>query len=226
MDDGTLLSVLPVARLGQAWGWRLEREENLPRVEAALARGQPIAVFQDAGRREWWKSFGGWPHSCERIDAWPSAANWEALLVISDRLLPPPPAALADRTLVYRPPSLAVGIACRRGVEPADVEAAIQTLFERHGLSHKCITALAASTSRKHEPGLLDFAEELALPFLTYGRDKLLLARAAAGQKSGRLGAAACCEPAALLAAGVKEAVVGKTLFRRLALAVARRSFA
>jgi cobalamin biosynthesis protein CbiG len=42
----------------------------------------------------------------------------------------------------------------------------------------------------------------------------------------GRLGVAATCEPAALLSAGVKELVVPKTLFRRLALAVARRPFA
>ena len=226
MENSDLLPMLPVARLGRSWGWRLERGENLPRVEAVLARGRPVAVFQDAGRCEWWKAFGGWPHSCERLDAWPAVVNWEALLIISDRVLPPLPAELEDRTLVYRPPSLTVGIACRRGVEPEELEAALLTLFEHHRLSRPCVTALAASTGRKHEPGLLAFAEDHALPFLTYARDKLLIARAAAGTKGGRLRAAESCEPAALLAAGVKEIVVGKTLFRRLALAVARRSFA
>jgi cobalt-precorrin 5A hydrolase len=226
MENGDILRTLPVERLGRSWGWRLEREENVPRVADALLHGRPVAVFQDAGRREWWKSFGPWPHSCERLDAWPTAANWDALLVISDRILSPPPPELESRMVVYRPASLTVGIACCRGVELEELEASLGTLFEEHRLSRLSVTAVAASAGRKHEPSLVAFAEDHAVPFLAYARDKLLIAHEACGAKSERLRSAATCEPAALLSAGAKDLVVRKTLFRRLALAVARRPFA
>lgn len=225
MHDGDLFPTLPLDRLGQSWGWRLELDENLPRVADVVRKGRPVAVFQEAGRANWWQPFGPWPHSFERLDAWPAETRWEALIVISDRLLSLPPDNLRERLLVYRPPTLMVGVACRRGVSQEELEEAVAQLFEQHRLSLQSLTGLAASNRRRQEAGLISFTEDRTIPFLTYARDKLLLAQAARAMR-GRLGVAATCEPAALLSAGVKELVVPKTLFRRLALAVARRPFA
>lgn len=224
-----VLQVPAVDLIGRQWGWKIERRENLTRVAAAVVQGQPVAVYQDAGRRDWWQPFGPWPHHFERLTAWPTKTSSTALLVISDRVVPQPPADLEQATLVYRPPSLTVGVGCRRGVSREEVEGCVNELFAHHRLSPVCITALASATLKKHEQGLVDFAEQREIPFLTYAPDKLAIVGPVptpSEKVRSKIGIAGVCEPAAMLAAGVRELVVTKTVFRRLTLAVARRPMA
>ncbi len=224
-----MMSRFPVEQLGRRWGWKIEPNADPERIATAVAEGQPIGVYQDAGRRTWWEPFGGWPHHFERLTAWPAESRWEALLVISDRVLPDLPADLEARTLVYRPPTLTLGIGCRRGVAREEVEACVSDLFARHRLSPASITALATVILNKGEEGLIEFAEERQIPFLAYGADKLALVGplpTPSERVQSRLGVAGVCEPAAMLAASVKELIVTKTRFRSVSLAVARRATA
>jgi cobalt-precorrin 5A hydrolase len=221
------LQLPAVDLIGKSWGWKLVGQENLTRVAAAVVKGEPVAVYQDAGRRDWWQSFGAWPHHFERVASWPEANRWNALLAISDRVLPALPAGLEGRTLVYRPPTLVLGIGCRRGVTREEIEECVAALFDRHGLSQSCITAAASAALKKNELGLIDFAEERQIPLLTYTADKLALIKplpTPSEQVRTKIGVAGVCEPAALLAAGARELLVTKTVFRRVTLAVARRS--
>src|SRR3954452_5226454 len=96
-------------QLGERWGWKCERPRDEAAVVRALQRGAPVAVFQDVGRRNWWEDIGGWPPHFERIDPWPTESRWHAMLIISARAMPSVPADLAERTIVYRPPTLALG---------------------------------------------------------------------------------------------------------------------
>ncbi len=220
------MSRFPVEQLDRRWGWKIEPNENLERIATVVAEGQPVGVYQDAGRRNWWEPFGGWPHHFERLTALPTQTRWEALLVISDQVLPEPPPELKAKTLVYRPPTLTLGIGCRRGVACEEIEACVARLFARHRLSRTSITALATVTLNKSEEGLIEFAEERQIPFLAYGTDKLALVGplpTPSERVRSWLGVAGVCEPAAMLAASVKELIVPKTRFRRVSLAVARR---
>jgi cobalt-precorrin 5A hydrolase len=218
---------LPVPDLiGKPWGWKIQQRRNLARVTAAVVRGQPVAVFQEAGSRTWWKPFGTWPHQFERLDRWPTRAHWQGLLVISDRVLPPLPAGLEPCTLVYRPPLLTLGVACRHGLRARELTACARDLFQRHGLAPASLAALASISLNQDEDGLRLFAERLEIPFLTYTADRLKLVGplpTPSERVRQRIGVAGVCEPAAMLAAGVRELVVPKTCFRRLTLAVARR---
>jgi cobalt-precorrin 5A hydrolase len=80
-----------VDRIGRAWGWTIERAENLTRVAAAVVRRRTIAVWQDAGSPLWWEPFGPWPGHFVRLGGWDElpALRPSAVLVISDRLEPP-----------------------------------------------------------------------------------------------------------------------------------------
>ena len=40
--------------LGQEWGWQIESGQHLTAASAALVNGDPVGVFQDAGRSSWW----------------------------------------------------------------------------------------------------------------------------------------------------------------------------
>ncbi len=224
-----VLQLPAVDLIGKQWGWKIEREANLKRVAAVVVKGEPVAVYQDAGRCDWWQPFGAWPHHFERLPAWPDTARWRALLAITDRAVPRAPTGLEEHLLVYRPPTLALGVGCRRGVARDEIEECVSALFDRHGLCLSCITVLASAALKKNEPGLIDFAEERRIPFLTYAPDKLSLVGplpTPSEKVRSKIGVAGVCEPAAMLAAGVRELIVPKTVFRRLTLAVARRRFA
>ena len=221
-----MLERIYLASLRSSWGWQLEDDAALERVETVAAKGEPVAVYQDAGRRDWWKPLGAWPHSFERIVEWPNASRWSAIVAISDRVLPPPPRELEDAALIFRPPTLTLGIASRRGVSGDEVDECVTALFQKSQLCPCSLTALASLISRKDELGLIDFTEERQIPFLTYAPDKLaLLPRGARVTGTRRkLHLADVCEPAAMLAAGARDVVVKKTIFPRMTLAVARRA--
>jgi cobalamin biosynthesis protein CbiG len=210
--------------LGQAWGWKQTEVRNLPSVEEVLRRGGPIAVIQDAGRRTWTGPAGLVPASVSLLEDWPlELSAYDALIVISDRRLPPLPTTLRARTLVYRPPTLTLGVSCFRRLDAEHLADSVALFFQRAGLAEESLTAVAAPQARKNEATLINFAEARAVPLLTYAVDKLALL--ASGQEARRR-MAGLCEPSAMLAAGVTELAAPKQVFRRLALAAARRTWA
>jgi len=220
---------LAVELIGKRFGWKMEGEHNLERVLTAIRRGEPVAVYQDAGRRDWWQAFGPWPHHFERIADWPTEGCWSALIVISDRHLPPVPQTLADRWLAFRPQSLTLGVTCKRGIGSQELEQCVHRLFRKHGLSTLSLTAVASCVWLREEASLHYLADRYEIPLLTYSADKLRIVQPTLfeGDCATRLPPLSrLCEPAAMLAAGVRELVVPRTRFRHLALAVARRPHA
>ncbi|MCS6976876.1 MAG: cobalamin biosynthesis protein [Gemmatales bacterium] len=204
--------------IGRRWGWRIDNPAALDVVARAVRRGEPIAVFQDAGQRDWWQAFGNWPHHFERVDAWPTEGSWAGVIVISDRQPRPEPSPLAGRTLIFRPQTLTLGVSGCRGITVEQLDEYCQKLFEMHGLNLLSLAAVGTSDVHRHEAGLVAFAEQREIPLLPYAADKLaLLCHPDQPEVEP-------CEPAAMLSAGVTQLTVRSTQFPNAFLAVARRA--
>jgi cobalt-precorrin 5A hydrolase len=215
-----------VDQIGRALGWTIERAENLTRVAAAVVRRETIAVWQDAGSVDWWRPFGPWPSHFVRLHDWSElpALRPSAVLVISDRI---EPAGLRDeRTLVYRPPTLVVGIGCRRGTARETIEEWTEAVLTTHGLARNSLAAVATAMLKLDEPGLLKFAAARGLPLVALP-DAYLAGHPGIETPSERvrskIGLAAVAEPAALRAAGAARLLVPKQTGPGVTLAVARR---
>ena len=99
---------LAVDLLGQELGWRLEAPKiNVTRVSAHVVNGEPIALVQEAGRRDWWRRATPPPANIqvfarfEEID--PEA--FRGLLWVTRRAISPDLwQRFAGRLVVYRPP--------------------------------------------------------------------------------------------------------------------------
>lgn len=215
-----------VDRIGRGLGWTIERCENLTRVAAAVVRGEPVAVWQEAGAPDWWQPFGPWPDHFVRLA---DLGDWEkmqpsALLAISDRVLP---AGLpADRTLVYRPPTLVAGIGCRRGVPFETLDAWLAQVFSEHGLARNSLAALATVTLKVDEPGLLALAAARGVPLVAFPPEQLANQpgiETPSERVREKIGISAVAEPAALRAAGAERLLVTKQKGPGATLAVARR---
>jgi len=104
---------LAVDLLGRELGWTFEAShDEIVRASAAVVNDEPVALVQEAGRRDWWPGHangrrGPLPANltlAARIeDIEPDAFG--AVLWVSRRELPPALAArLAGKRVIYRPP--------------------------------------------------------------------------------------------------------------------------
>jgi cobalamin biosynthesis protein CbiG len=209
--------------IGRAWGWQIEGTEHLTALAAATVRGEPVGVWQDAGQRDWWEAFGTWPTSFARLDKWPPAGRWSGLLVISDRALEVEGHGPA---VVYRPPTLVLGVGCRRGVPRAEIAELFQQVCHDEGVSPLSLGVVATAVLKLNEPGLVEFAAGQGAPLWAYTLTEL----AGVGPLPtpsetvrARVGIAGVAEPAAMLAAQSRSLLMPKRRGGRVTMALARR---
>ena len=106
---------LAVDLLGRDLGWRLEAPKlNVTRVSAQVVNGEPIALIQECGRRDWWRREEPLPaniHCFARFEDLDPEA-FSGLLWITRREIPPDLwRRFAERLVVYRPPAQALDAA-------------------------------------------------------------------------------------------------------------------
>jgi cobalt-precorrin 5A hydrolase len=218
-----VLGFPPVDLIGQEWGWKIENRDNLTKVAAAVVRGEPIAVYQDAGRRNWWRAFGDWPKSFSQVDDWPVPGRWAAALIVSDRLLP-----MTDTlpTLIYRPPTLCLGVGCRRGTLREQIEAMFQSVCQSSGLSPLSLAQVATASLKANEPGLQEFMAGHEVPLRCFTLEELAQVKSVPTPSEmvrAKIGIAAVAEPAAMLAAGTTSLLVPKVKGPGITMALARK---
>lgn len=219
------LGLPAVDQIGQHWGWKIERTDWLTTVAAAVVRGEAIGVYQQAGRRDWWQVFGAWPPRFQIVESWPVHGNWAGLLVISDLALP---GLDLYPTVVYRPPTLVLGVGCRRRVPCAEIEALFQHVCQAHGFSPLSLGLVATVSLKASEPGLVEFAARHAVPLRSFGVEELRLWRkedlpTPSKKVHDTLGIWGVAEPAAMLAAGTNRLEMPKYKGRDTTMALARR---
>lgn len=215
----------PPDMLGADRGWRLESPPAVvTRVSAAAVNGEPIAIYQDAGERDWLADAPPeWNH-CESFEALAELDGWA--IVISDRLPSPEYATLADRWLVYRPPSLALGVGCSSGVTSEELSQHVRDTLDRSGLSVESVGAIGTIDRRADEPALTALAARLGAPLRAFSADSLSRVPDMPNpseQVARFVGTPSVCEPAAVLASDGGELVVAKQRAATCTVAVARR---
>lgn len=110
-----------------------------------------------------------------------------------------------DGILRLRPPTLVAGMGCNRGTAVGELRRLLWDALAAAALSPLSLAAIASVDVKADEPGLMELARELGIPFWTFPREALravtevptpseLVAR--------HVGTPSVCEAAALLAAG------------------------
>lgn len=220
---------LPAADLiGQRFGWRIEREEQLKRLAAALVNGDPVGFFQDAGERGWHDAPLP-PHVVQYPDLNTLLVSrfCQGAIIITDRTLDP--TLLPEGFVIYRPRTLALGIGCSRGASEAEIAALTDATLADAQLSPLCLRVATSIDRKRDEPGLLAFARTRGLDLRFFSAAEL---DAVPGQMTrsavvrAAVGTGGVCEPAALLAAGADRLLVPKRKGRTVTVAIARMTFA
>ena len=70
-------------------------------------------------------------------------------------------------------PTLVVGLGCQRGCPASTLRALLDQALQAHHIGFHEITALASIDLKRDEPGLIELAEQLALPVMYFSSEQL-----------------------------------------------------
>lgn len=228
---------LTVDILGRELGWQLDDlDRNVTRGCAAVVNEEPVLIVQEAGEPHFWPLDRPLPPgvqyttTLEGVDA----GRYGMLLIVSDRDVRSTHPEHWERSVVYRPKSLVLGVGCDRATPPDLVERGVRKLLAEAGLSIASVKSMATIDKKKDEPALLELAERHGWPF---EHDPAEVLDAVPGIENPSevvrkyVGTRGVAEPAALLHAGANRLVLPKRRYtepgadRSMTLAVARIPF-
>ncbi|WP_211829811.1 cobalamin biosynthesis protein [Kistimonas asteriae] len=164
--------------LGLRHGWTLEPASSaaLQRVATALFQKRPVAWVQSSGARPIWPlgaAGSGVVQHCSLDTINPDA--YDALVLVSDQLgISEKLALYSDKTLIWRPKSLVVGVYCHRDTPLEVVGQGLVQFLDDNGLSIDSVRYMAGLDLQRHHPALNDFGIIHDIPLLTYRIEELL----------------------------------------------------
>ena len=144
---------------GKHLGFKVERGSDLAGVGAVLVSGDTVRFVSE---RRW--PTGPLPDNVvakvEDATGENACEDATARLVVSDRLVDEP----GPGCIVYRPPSLVVGVGCSRGALEDEILGLVRSTLREAGLSERSVAALASVDVKSDEPGLLRAGATLSVP--------------------------------------------------------------
>jgi cobalt-precorrin 5A hydrolase len=231
------IGTLTVDILGRELGWTLDDpDRNVTRGCAAVVNAEPVLFVQETGEPSFWPVEQPLPEGVRyatSLDGVDPAAH-AMLLIATDRDLARTHPRHFERAVVYRPKSLVLGVGCDRDTDPALVQRGVAALLAEHGLSDRCVRAIATIDKKLDEPAILQLATRFGCELVSYTAEQL---DAAAGIETPsdivkrHVGTRGVAEPAALLCTGTGQLLLSKQIYsepgsqRSMTLAVARVPF-
>lgn len=155
-SDATGLPALD--RLGANLGFGIEAGSDLAAVGTALLSGERVSLVSE--RR--------WPLGPLPENVVPAEDPTPPLVLISDHLVEAPRPAV-----IYRPPSLVVGVGCSRGAGAEEIISLIERSLKEAALAKGSVACLASVEAKSDEAGLLAAAERLEVPLRFYPAEEL-----------------------------------------------------
>ncbi|MGH3739498.1 MAG: precorrin-3B C(17)-methyltransferase [Micromonosporaceae bacterium] len=162
-------AVSPLDRYGSALGFRLADRTPVAAVTRAMLDGEPVWLEAD---QTW--PLPALPPNVSTGPGPPTPAPDTAgrpvpghRIVISDRRDVPPDA------VVYRPPSLVVGVGASRGVPADELAGLVDAALRDAGLAPESVRGLATVDLKADETGILDLAAVRGWPLFTHSAEAL-----------------------------------------------------
>jgi len=155
----------PLDCLDKRYGWKLECHQSLTANISAFTNGQPCALLleaRDQGTAYLEKSCPSHVDIYFSYDSIDFAA-YSLLIAVTPNIYNPPIGAI-----FYRPPMLAVGVGCRKGIDSAGCVAQIKKALSDHGLALASVEGLYSVSLKENEPALLHFSQSEHIPFAVF----------------------------------------------------------
>ncbi|RCV49339.1 precorrin-3B C(17)-methyltransferase [Marinitenerispora sediminis] len=145
----------PLDSYGADLGLTVADPAPLASVGTAVLSGDPVRL----------EGAAGWPLPPLPENVAPDVPYPAAVIRVTDHVAA---ARGGVPTVVYRPPSLVVGVGSARGVAAEEVGAVVEAALASAGLAREAVRAMATLDLKSAEPGILAAAAERGWPLLSY----------------------------------------------------------
>jgi cobalt-precorrin 5A hydrolase len=161
---------IPVDLLGKEFGWKIEGDHNITRISALMVNEEKIAVYQDAGEKNWWirelpKNVTIY-NTLEKL----TQSDSKGFLLISDRTFDD---EVIKNAVVYRPQTLVAGIGLHTNTTKDKIKESLSFCLQKHGLSSKSLAKLASLKKPTQIQGLVEAANDLGVSVEYFEREEL-----------------------------------------------------
>lgn len=164
---------IAVDMIGRDRGWVIEDDSAVTAASAHMVNEERVGIYQDAGDADW-HGDKPLPANVTVYDTLGDlrGSDSRAHLIISDRV-DAAMAASVVAVVVYRPPSLTVGVGLHYDTASDTIQGGIKKTFEKYNLATKSISRIASIRKPADVPGLQEAADAMGVPLVLYDRDEL-----------------------------------------------------
>lgn len=211
---------IAVDLVGKELGWKIENESTVTKISAYMVNEEPIGIFQQVGKRNWYKKL---PKNVSNYNSLNQLkeSNSKAYLIISDEIIEK---ELHDKSVIYRPPSLIIGVGLHWDTTKETIREGIEQSLKKFNLSSKSIAKLVSIKKPKDIQGLIEVGKEMKIPVEYVNREELAEISAPNPSETVRTfeGTSSVSEAAAIKASAGKLIVEKQKFPPNLTIAIAR----
>ncbi len=211
---------IAVDLVGREFNWKIDDDSTVTKISAHMVNEEAIGVLQEVGNKKWFKEL---PKNVTVYDSLENLkkSKSKAHLIISDKIINDD---LAKESVIYRPPSLVIGIGLHWDTSKETIKEGIEYCLKKFKLSSKSIAKLVSIKKPEDVQGLIDIGKEMEIPVEYVDRKDLaeIIAPNPSDTVKAFEGTASVSEAAAIKISG-GELIVEKQKFPpNLTIAIAR----
>jgi cobalt-precorrin 5A hydrolase len=147
---------IAVDMVGRELGWKIDDDSTVTKISAHMINEEKIGIFQDSGKENWWNELPKNVKIFQNLKEL-QESDCKGFLIISDKILE---GEFLKNSVVYRPPSLVVGIGLHHDTSKETIEKGLNFCLEKFKLSKKSIAKLVSIKKTQDVTGLVDFGKE------------------------------------------------------------------
>jgi cobalt-precorrin 5A hydrolase len=160
---------IAVDLVGREFNWKIDDDSTVTKVSAHMVNEEPIGIFQETGERNWYKKLPNNVLVYQNMDDLEKSDS-KACLIISDKIIDD---KISKNSVIYRPPSLVVGIGLHWDTTKETIREGIDTILEKFKLSPKSIAKLVSIKKPEDVQGLIELGKEMEIPVEYVDREDL-----------------------------------------------------
>ncbi len=131
---------IAVDLVGREFNWKIDDDSTVTKISAHMVNKESIGIFQEVGNKKWFKEL---PKNVTVYDSLEDLkkSKSKAHLIISDKIINDD---LAKESVIYRPPSLVIGIGLHWDTSKETIKEGIEHCLKKFKLSSKSIAKLVS----------------------------------------------------------------------------------
>jgi len=212
---------IPVDLVGKEFGWKIDDDSTVTKISALMVNEEKIGVYQDAGNKNWWKS--ALPKNVTIFSSFDELenSNSKGFLIISDKIVK---SEILRDAVVYRPPSLVVGVGLHWDTSKETIREGLQLSLEKYKLSSLSIAKFVSLKKEQDVKGLIEIGKEMNIPIEFFEKDDLANVKVPNPSQTVKSfeGTSSVSEASAIKASGGQLVVQKQKFPPNLTIAVAR----